>query len=338
MMTVVVVCIALSVAAFEIVYFAFFALGLPGISSLNELYFEPIDFVILAGSIIVGLMIASVIAVRIAKRILRPLRSVEQALRCIAQGDLSARALQDEHGPLEAAGLIDDFNNMADRLEQASKNISIWNAQIAHELRTPLTILGGRLQGVIDGVFEPDDRLIANLMVQVENLKRLVEDLRVVSLVDSGHLDLRVSRIEPAQEVRALVDLVQPRLADAGFTVIADGDGGEALLDASRLRQALLALIENARVHAPPGKLLIRSRLSEARVRFEVVDEGKGLPKDFIPIAFAQFARAEASNQRLGSGLGLSVVKAIAIAHGGDASYSQKNGRSTFMLDLPRWG
>lgn len=337
MMTVVVVCIALSIAAFELVYFAFFALGLPGISSLNELYFAPVDFLILAGSIIVGVTIASVVAIRIAKRVLRPLRSVEWALRRITDGELSARALQDEHAPREAAGLIDDFNIMASRLEQASRNISTWNAQIAHELRTPLTILSGRLQGVIDGVFEPDERLISNLMTQVESLKRLVEDLRVVSLADSGHLDLKVERVEVSEEIRMLIDLVRPRLSDAGFTVSYDGEPGAAALDAGRVRQALMALIENARVHAPPGDLNIRTRLTETTVTIEVTDEGAGLPTDFIPKAFGQFERAEASLERHGSGLGLSVVKAIALAHGGEASYHLRDGRSTFVLDLLRW-
>lgn len=338
MMTVVIVCIALSVGAFEIGYLVVYALGLPGIRSLKELYLEPLDIGFLVTSVIVGVTIASIIAVRIAKRILRPLRSVEQALRSIAKGDLSARAVQDDHAPREAAGLIDDFNTMAQRLEQASRNISTWNAQIAHELRTPLTILSGRLQGVVDGVFAPDERLIGTLMVQVESLKRLVEDLRVVSLADSGRLDLQVARISPTEVGRALIDLVGPRLTDAGFTVSYEGDAGEALLDASRLRQALLALIENARVHALPGQLDVRTRLTDDKVTFAVADDGPGLPDDFVPRAFGQFERAEVSKARRGSGLGLSVVKAIAIAHGGDACYRRLNGRSTFILDLPRWG
>lgn len=338
MMTVVVVCVALSVAGFEVVYLILYAFGLTDVRSLQALYFNPIDFLILAGSVIVGVAIASIIAIRLAKRILRPLRSVEQALRRIADGDLAARAVEDEHAPREAATLIDDFNTMAGRLEQASRNISTWNAQIAHELRTPLSILSGRLQGVVDGVFAPDERLVGSLMVQVESLKRLVEDLRVVSLADSGRLDLRIERIDPAEAVGAFIDAVRPRLADAGFTITYKSDAGEARLDIGRSRQALLALIENARVHAPPGQLFVRTRLTDTRVIFEVADDGPGLPAEFIPRAFGQFERAEVSKERRGFGLGLSVVKAIALAHGGEASYRRHDGRSTFILDLPRWG
>lgn len=338
MMTVVVVCIALSVAAFELGYLITFALGLPGIRSLNELHLQPLDIAFLTTSVVIGVTVASIVAIRIAKRILRPLRSVEQALRSIAEGDLSARAVQDKHAPREAAGLIDDFNMMAGRLEQASRDISTWNAQIAHELRTPLTILSGRLQGVVDGVFAPDQRFVGSLMVQVESLKRLVEDLRVVSLADSGRLDLQIERIDVAEAVSVFLDAVRPRLADAGFTVTCESDAGEACLDIGRSRQALLALIENARVHTPPGPLFVRTRLTDTRVIFEVADEGPGLPAEFIPRAFAQFERAEVSKERRGSGLGLSVVKAIALAHGGEASYRQHDGRSTFSLDLPRWG
>lgn len=338
MMSVVVLSMALSVLAFEIVYFTLFTMGLPGIQSVQELYLNPTDIAILAVSIMVGVTLASLLAIRIARQTLRPMRSVEQALRSIAQGDLSARAGEDANAPREAAALVEDFNRMALRLEQASNNISTWNAQIAHELRTPLTVLGGKLQGVVDGVFPPDERLFATLLVQVEALKRLVEDLRVVSLADSGHLALRLEHVQPAQEVQALIDLLQPALEDAGFEIFVTAETGEALIDSGRVRQALLALVENARVHAPPGALHVRTTLSRDRVVFEVADAGTGLPVDFLPDAFRPFERPAMAKGRRGSGLGLSVVRAIALAHGGTASFQRRQGLSTFILDLPRWG
>ncbi|MDB0154419.1 two-component sensor histidine kinase AdeS, partial [Acinetobacter baumannii] len=86
--------------------------------------------------------------------------------------------------------LLYNFNDMAQKLEVSVKNAQVWNAAIAHELRTPITILQGRLQGIIDGVFKPDEVLFKSLLNQVEVLSHLVEDLRTLSLVENQQLRL----------------------------------------------------------------------------------------------------------------------------------------------------
>lgn len=296
------------------------------------------DFVSLVLAALIGLAVASLVAVRVARRIARPLQSVARAAQQIAQGNLSTRATPDDQAPEEAAALIADFNDMAGRLEAAAQRMVTWNAQIAHELRTPITILNGRLQGVVDGVFEPDERLTTGLLAQVTILRRLVEDLRVVSLADSGRLDLKLDTIELADEIAALAEFVGPDLEAGGFSLQLDLDAGAVVVDIARVRQALLALIDNARHHADPGALLITLRLPPDEIIIEVIDSGPGLPAEFAPFAFGEFARAEATRRtgRAGSGLGLSVVRAIAQAHGGEAQYRRSGSGSAFAIKLHR--
>jgi two-component system sensor histidine kinase AdeS len=213
-----------------------------------------------------------------------------------------------------------------------------WNAAIAHELRTPLTILRGRLHGLADGVFAPSDELLRNLLSQVEGLSRVVDDLRIVTLSESRRLEMRFEPTDLEQEIRQAVDAMRPALVEAGFTIELDTRRIVLACDGVRLRQALLALLENAKRYATPGLLRVSSRVEPDELVIAVEDQGPGLAPDFAPHAFDTFSRAEASRSRRhgGAGLGLSVVRAIAEAHHGRARYrASAAGGAIFEIILP---
>jgi two-component system sensor histidine kinase AdeS len=299
---------------------------------------EAPDFILIAVFLLLGLTIAIIVALRLAARILAPLNSVAEGARRIAAGDLTARASPGDRSLGETAHLVDDFNAMAQRLEDSAKAVVAWNAAIAHELRTPLTILRGRLQGLTDGIFEPTDELFCNLMGQVEGLSRLVEDLRIVTLSDGRRLEMRFQSTDLEQEVEQAVEAMRPALEEAGFSLEVATQRLTLACDAVRLRQALLALLENARCHATPGVLKIQMHMEQTDIVLAIEDQGPGLPPDFAPHAFDTFARAEPSRSRKlgGSGLGLSVVRAIAEAHNGYARYEiTPKGGSMFKMVLP---
>lgn len=340
MMAVAMVCLTLSVLSFYIIYLILYLANFQIAFPVEDMSMNEFDFLGLAIGAAISLTVASFVAIAAARRIARPLRSIARAARRIAGGDLAARASSDKDAPTEAVAMITDFNLMATQLEQAASSIITWNAQIAHELRTPLTILNGRLQGLVDGVFVPDDKIIKGLLTQVQGLTRLVDDLRIVSLSDSGHLHLEVRESDVAAEVDSFVDLVEPTMATAGFKVVTRLERGVARVDITRVRQALLALVSNARQHADPALLTITLDLSDDLVSLAVIDDGPGMPVDFIPHAFEQFQRAESAKQerRPGSGLGLSVVHAIAKAHGGTARAERVGNGTSFIIEIPRWG
>lgn len=295
--------------------------------------FTGLDFGILLTGCLFGALLALGIALWVSRRIVHPLRALGEAARNIAGGDLATRVeeISEAHG--ETALLIADFNAMAGRLQGMSEDLSTWNAQIAHELRTPLTILRGRLQGVQDGVFTLDAQLIAGLLQQVDGLTRLVEDLRSVSLADSGRLELTLTEVDLAAEVEALEPILDSMLAPAGFGLALDLEPGSVQADPARLRQAIIALVENARRHADPCVIRIETYFTDAEVSVNVIDEGPGLSADFESRAFDPFARDTQRAQ--GTGLGLAVVRAIARAHGGDAAYGRSRTQSIFRLTLP---
>lgn len=282
---------------------------------------QPADTVMVLVLLGFGLLTASIIGWRLARRIVAPLTSVAGAARQIANGDFSARAALPPGSFREAADLLADFNTMAERLERAEAELAYSNSAIAHELRTPLTILRGRLQGLSDGVFEPTPPLYERLIEHVDHLSDLVEELRTLALSNAGKLDLTYSAFDLAGEVGVALTGLETELATAGITLDRALAPARMVGDRTRLRQAIVAILENCRRYAPQSRVHVETAEDGDEVVFRCSDTGPGLPPEDQARAFDRFWRAEASRGRSlgGSGLGLPIVRAIARAHGGEA-------------------
>ncbi|VWD13518.1 two-component system sensor histidine kinase [Burkholderia lata] len=292
----------------------------------------------LGTTLLIGLAIAIVVSARLAHQILVPLNSVADSIRRVAKGDLTARAVAGDRSIREAALIADDFNALAAQLQRMTDEQAFWNAAIAHELRTPVTVLRGRLQGLAEGVFQPGEALFRSLLIQAEGLTRLIEDLRVISLAESGHLSVSIQETDLATHVKAVVEMFEDSLAAAGQQMVLDLDTRPVYCDPFRMRQALLALLENARRYAVPGAIRIRTRVESGACQLVVEDEGPGIPADCAARIFDAFRRVDDthSNQKGGSGLGLAVVAAIAQAHAGAASCRPTaRGGTAFELRWP---
>ncbi|VWC70654.1 two-component system sensor histidine kinase [Burkholderia lata] len=296
------------------------------------------EWICLGITLLIGLILAIVVSTRLAHRILVPLNSVADSIRRVAKGDLTARAVAGDRSIREAALIADDFNALAAQLQRMTDEQAFWNAAIAHELRTPVTVLRGRLQGLAEGVFQPGEALFRSLLTQAEGLTRLIEDLRVISLAESGHLSVSIQKIDLATHVKAVVEMFEDSLAAAGQHMVLDLDTQPVHCDPFRMRQALLALLENARRYAVPGAIRIHTRVENGACRLQVEDEGPGIPADYAAQIFDAFRRVDDadSSQKGGSGLGLAVVAAIAQAHDGEASCRPTaHGGTSFELRWP---
>ena len=287
---------------------------------------------------IIGLLLAVFFAVKLAARILTPINSVLDSVRRVAHGDLAARAVAGDRTLGETAMLVDDFNSMAARLQKGEQDILTWNAAIAHELRTPVTILRGTLQGVVDGVFRPDEVEFRSLLAQVEGLGRLIEDLRTLSLADSGQMPLLLVHTDLSRTIADVAAMLAPDLTAAGLQLRLDLCGQPVACDPARIAQVVLALLDNARRYADPGVLTLATRLAGGEYVLSLDDAGPGLSSELARQVFDAFrrgdgARVQASN---GSGLGLAVVDAIARAHGGSASCARNPaGGTRFSVAWP---
>ncbi len=256
---------------------------------------------------------------RASRHITIPLADLMAAADAVAAGDLSARV--PVAGPGEFAQLAESFNHMTSELQRSDEQRRNLTADVAHELRTPLHIIQGNLEGILDGVYEPDPEHIRATLDETRSLARLVDDLRTLSLAEAGQLPLS----RAAVDVRELLDDVATSFggqADAaGIALRVEADGaapppgqrdsepraapGPGPLkitgDAGRLDQVLGNLVSNALRHTPPGgSIALRAGPIAAPpgVRIIVSDTGEGIPPGDLPYVFDRFWRGDRSRAR----------------------------------------
>jgi two-component system OmpR family sensor kinase len=234
----------------------------------------------------------------------------------------------------EIHDLGETLNVMLDRLEAGLRRERVFVADASHELRTPLAILGAELElaNRPERSHEYLQAAVRSASEEVDRLSRIAEDLLVIARFDQGRLP--ITR-EPVQ-LRTLLERVRDRFArrliggereitvDAPAAPLAD-------LDPVRIEQALGNLVDNALRHGA-GNVWLAARREDGFVVLEVSDEGSGFAPGFESEAFERFTRADAGRTGGGAGLGLAIVQAIAVAHGGRASVVNGSGNSTTTL------
>ncbi|MDA1189499.1 MAG: ATP-binding protein [Chloroflexi bacterium] len=283
----------------------------------------------------VGIILVSLFT----RGMLSPVNSLTTAARRLGQGDFSLRTRvtsQDEVGELART-----FDSMAAGLEHAEQQRKSLMADVAHELRTPLANILGYIEGIKDGVLQPDEKTIDTIHQQAIHLNKLVEDVRLVALTDAGALRLSKYEVSVAELVQDAVHDFQRRGDAKGITVTANVEDGlpRLELDRTRMAQVLHNLLDNAVAHTHEGGsvTVAASRIGNA-VRIAVADTGEGIAPEDLPRVFERFHRGDPSRARStgGSGLGPTIVKNLVEAHNGAVSAQSEVGKgSTFTVDLP---
>ncbi|PPC03703.1 two-component sensor histidine kinase AdeS [Acinetobacter pittii] len=321
-------------------YYVAIEVGLISLEKLKESdeFFHYLDGIWLFAVLLFGTALSIILGIKLAQRFIVPINLLADAAKKISHGDLSARVEKPTHHSSEIGELMDNFNDMAQKLETSVENAHVWNAAIAHELRTPVTILQGRLQGIIDGVFEADPILFKNLLNQVEGLSNLVEDLRTLSLFENQQLRLNLETICFNETAHKVVHMFEEKLEKAQLKVIFDIEAPKVECDQRRIEQILIALLVNATRYANPGKLIVSTRQEQTSWILEIEDEGPGISAEHRKDLFNPFFRLEQSrNKELGgTGLGLSVVQALVIAHKGQVDYLNQHSHSIFRISIPQ--
>lgn len=293
----------------------------------------PTDFKIQLATLVIGLvsaLISAVIGIWLARRLSRPLEELTIAAETLRSGDFAVRVTPSPRNTREVVSLVESFNALATSLERMEERLRFNNMAIAHELRTPLTVLQGALQGIIDGVFPMDRKTVPELLLQVEGLARIVEDLRTLSLAIGQKLVMQREDVDIAAEVEAVISAAAPMLEARNMEVETALAPAWIAVDALRIRQAVLALLDNAACYGQSGDWLRceTEAFPDGSVQIRVLDRGPGFPEDMDQAAVNPFWRGDPARSREtgGTGLGLSVVQAIAAAHGGRLSFENRAG------------
>jgi len=283
---------------------------------------------------------AVAVSLFVSARIVTPIQRLLAASRRIASGHYAERvpATQtDELGALAA-----QFNTMAAELEAAERRRVALIGNVAHELRTPLATIEGYTEGLLDGVVEPGAETWALLHDEVGRLRRLVQDLQELSRAEARQLPLHIRPCHPAELVEQAVARIAPQFAEKGNMLTSDVPAGLPAVraDGDRIIQVLINLLGNALRYTPEGGVVrVSAERTDGAVAFHVADNGLGIAPEHLPHLFERFYRVDKARSRAlgGSGIGLTIAKAIVEAHDGHIwaiSPGLDNG-ATFSFTLP---
>jgi signal transduction histidine kinase len=287
-----------------------------------------------------------------------PLSSRIQRVRAgterIAGGQLSSEVRVDGHD--EVALLADDFNRMAQALEQAAEREREMEqarrdliAAVSHDLRTPLASTRAMIEALADGVAadqQTESRYLSSASRELEHLSRLVDDLFELARIDAGLLELTLEAASLHDLISDTISSFQPQAEQKGVRLAGEvvGDVDPVLANPPRLQRILHNLVSNALRHTPAdGAVTLRASRAGEGVRVEVSDTGEGIAAEDLPRVFERSFRAERSrtrpekNDAPGAGLGLAIAHGLVEAHGGTMDVESDLGRgSRFHFTLKR--
>jgi two-component system sensor histidine kinase BaeS len=279
----------------------------------------------------------------------RRLRALEEAAERFGAGDLEARA--PDHGRDEIARVAGAFNRMAGELTSRTDALQTGDrlrrqmlADISHELRTPLTTMRGYLDTLDMPDLALDDetrrRYLDTVRGETRRLERIVMDLLDLARYENGVAPLEIQVLDVGRVFESVVRRHERDAQQAGLTLRAQvADGADQLTaDPVRLEQAVSNLVANAIRHTPHGGTVdLEARRGGGGVELSVADSGRGIAPEHLPHVFDRFYRVDQARAASdgGSGLGLSIVKAIVERHGGAISAASGPGRTAFTMTLP---
>jgi signal transduction histidine kinase len=277
--------------------------------------------------VVLGLVTGAFISWRFSLR----LEALNEVARDVMGGDFKRRAPRNFSGD-ELDSLAGNLNEMLDRIEKLMSAMRYAGDSVAHDLRSPLTRLKSRLE---DTVRSSGDNPPESVRLALEDADQLLTTFNAVlrlSRLEAGEQRTEHVRLDPAPLIRDLAELYEPVCEDAGLTFRADIAPGLAIrADASLVSQAVANLLDNAVKYTPSGgavTLAVRRRPGD-QVEIAVADTGPGVPAHERERVVLRFVRLEESRTAPGSGLGLSLVQAVADLHGAALEFTDAPDRKS---------
>ena len=265
-----------------------------------------------------------------------PLRDLIDAAERVEAGDLSPHVRV--RGPRELRSLARAFNAMLERLRRTEDQRRRLLADVTHELRTPVAVIQGNLEAMLDGVYPADTEHLRPVFEETQILSRLIDDLRTLSLAESGALQLHREPTDVGVLMGELAASFRAQAEAAGVELRTDLDDDLPLaeIDPLRVREVLTNLTANALRHTPPGgslRITARNEPGRGLLVVEVRDSGTGIAAQDLPHVFDRFYKSADSP---GSGLGLAIARNLVAAHGGEIRAESTAGSgTTIVFTLP---
>ena len=297
------------------------------------------EFAILAGFVVLaGSGFATVLAITVTRRGLRPLGEMQRALERVRPAHLSER-IDPERWPTELRPLAASFDDMLGRLEDSFTRLSQFSADLAHELRTPIGNMLGEAQVALTRERRPQEyrTVIESTAAECERLSAIIDNLLFLARAESAEQQVNRSTFAGHYALEKIASFYEVSAEDRHITIRCDGET-EVFADPLLFNRAIGNLVENALRFTPEGgEIQISLRAVDNASEIVVRDSGSGIAPEHLPRVFDRFYRGDPSRSSAGTGLGLALVKSIVDLHHGSVSIESTPGRGAAVtLTFPR--
>lgn len=269
---------------------------------------------------------------------LTPLKTIREGAAAVTANRLDYR-LSLHAIPVELAELATTLNNMLERLQESFQRLKDFSSDLAHELRTPIANLMTQNQVALSRARSSQEyqEVLASNLEEYERLARMISDMLFLAQADNGLLVLSREKIDLSQEVRELFDFYDALAEEKGVVLELSGQASVEG-DKSMLRRALSNLLSNAIRHSDiHTNIQVNLSHIDGNIQITVENQGEEIAAHHLPHIFERFYRADPSRHQNGSGagLGLSIIRSIIRAHGGEIQVQSDNGKTRFQIQLP---
>lgn len=308
----------------------------PFYSEVRASFNEALRYAALAAA-----LVAVVISFYLSRSVIAPIAAMSLATQRIADGRYDERV--QVRGADELAQLATRFNQMAEKLNEVEAMRRQLIGDVSHELRTPLTAIKGSMEGLMDGVLPATQETYQEIHREADRLNCLVDDLQELSRVESHAYQLDLRPVEVSTLVQTVTKRLSPQAESKRISLDLDlaPDLPRVRADEDRAVQILTNLAGNALQYTPEnGTVILSAKQVDREIQISVRDTGIGIPPEHLPHLFDRFYRADKSRSRRsggGSGIGLTIARALVEAHGGRiwADSAGEGAGSTFTFTLP---
>ncbi|EJL1490712.1 heavy metal sensor histidine kinase [Salmonella enterica] len=286
-----------------------------------------------------GVFIVALLGYMVSRIGMHPVSTLSKQAQHLAPGDHRQR-LDTTELPEELKQLASSFNGVLDRQEIAWRQLDSFNADVAHELRTPLTNLIGQAQLGLSRRRPQDEleELLGSSLEELERMTSIVNDMLFLSHAHAGEHASQLTKVSLREETLKTAEYVEPSFAEKQLSLDVEGDV-TTHIDRRLFHRSLANLLENSARHSPTGST-VTVRLSEKghQACVEVSNPGDPIAPEHLHRLFERFYRIDTSRARSDThhGLGLSIVRAVAIMHRGDVFARSENGINTFGLTFAK--
>jgi two-component system sensor histidine kinase BaeS len=286
----------------------------------------------MALSILIVGGVAVLLSILFSRRLTRPVKELALAASAISRGELQRRVAFT--GSDELGTLAESFNHMAKVLETQEMLRRKLIADVAHELRTPLAVMRGEIEGMLDGLLPTDPARLQSLHEETGRLKNMVNAIEELNKAEASRLSLQKQWIEVKSFLEGIAERYRISFQEKGIALelVCDGDY-RLYVDPERLSQIILNLLSNAlRATGTGGTVTMRVALTGGGLTMTVEDTGSGIREEDLPYIFERFYRGAGG----GLGIGLTIVKELADAHGASLEVQSTPGKGTsFAVHFP---